>query len=500
MAKREKPLVRIQRISNTEYYFGASNREGAWLVRRALTFWNNNPFVRMHRIEKFSRGRMTFERGMLSTVRKAVENEGAELFLNDWEWKLDKSVRLDPRLRDYQMEAVRALFQRRYGIVQVPTRGGKTFIAAECLRIYLRSNRKDPFLFITDNVTLLRQSASDLREYFRPYGGLRVTEICGGELDLTGRVTVATVQTLQAAIRIRGSEREISVRKYLRSLGFLCIDEIHDNSSDARLKLFRMATEIKYLLCLSATPYRTETPFQNLKLQAWSGDIIYRITEERLTGVGVLSEYRVAMLTVDHSVATPILPVEDKDYRGMREAVILGSEVRNNILTDVIGSLKRMGRKTLVLFTSVTHGIEISRRTGVPFIYGGTDADEREERKREFLSGHGGVLLASDIFKKGITLPEAEVLVNADGGLEVATVIQKRGRVLGSTTEKHRALIVDFIDYGVRYFPSHSLSRLQAYIDGTGEERTLVLDALNDSYLTEFEKWVTDWFVGNVGC
>ena len=63
----------------------------------------------------------------------------------------------------------------------------------------------------------------------------------------------------------------------MKELKFLSVDEIHDNASDSRLKLYKSCKSIDYLLLLSATPYKSEAAEQNLKLKEWSGDIVYRI-------------------------------------------------------------------------------------------------------------------------------------------------------------------------------------------------------------------------------
>ena len=148
-----------------------------------------------------------------------------------------------------------------------------------------------------------------------------------------------------------------------------------------------------------------------------------------------------------------------------------------------------------MLFQSIEHGEVISRRVGYPFISGKTPQQERETRKRKFLKNrHGGTLLASDIFKKGITLPECEVIIIVDEGLEVSSVIQKKGRTLGVTATKDKSLVIDFIDIYDVYFSEHSESRLETYVSEIGEKNVGMLDVTKDDYLYTFEKWTRKWF------
>ena len=103
-------------------------------------------------------------------------------------------------------------------------------------------------------------------------------------------------------------------------------------------------------------------------------------------------------------------------------------------------------------------------------------------------------MLASDIFKKGVTLPQVEVLINVDGGLEDANTIQKKGRVLGATETKSRSLIIDFFDLYDAYFSEHSETRLDTYIEAIGEKRVGILDTSIDDWLETFRRWTIKWF------
>lgn len=488
--------VKIIRINKTEYSFGLSSRYGIRYVADALTFKNPDPFAYCHKIEKFDRKRKTFRIGMLENVIEYCREGKIDYEIDDKDFAYQvPDIEIDPRLTgayQHQADAVRAFYRRRFGIIVVPTRGGKTFIAAEILRIFLATEKTGDFLFLVDNTTLFTQAVRDFQKFFEPYGGIEIGEIADGKFNIR-RVTVGMVQTLQSALspRTRDTRRQREALKYFRGLKFLCVDEIHDNCSDSRLKLYKKARQLDYLLCLSATPYRAETPVQNLKLQDWSGGVIYRITEAELRSRGVLSKYKVLMLMVDNVLENE---PENADYAGLRDELIYRSPMRNGILLDVIGVLRELGLKTLVLFSSIEHGRMIAERTGIPFISGESKAKEREQRKDEFLRGEGGFLLASNIFKKGVTLPEVQVLINADGGLEDANTVQKKGRVLGATATKGRSAVIDFFDTYKDYFIVHSATRLETYVDAVGEKKVEVLNTGEKEWKKDMEVWLKRWF------
>jgi superfamily II DNA or RNA helicase len=495
-----KAPVQIQRINNAEYSFKLSSAEGVRYVVRALTFDNPDPYAYSPHIEKFNRRALTFPVGMLRTLTESLAEAGVDYDLTDYQYEYPALEDIDGRMRgryEYQARAVQAFYSKRWGIVVVPTRGGKTFIAAEIARIFLATDSGN-LLFCVDNTTLFTQAVEDFQRFFEPYGGIEVGEIRAGYVDTSHRVTVAMVQTLHSALQggrtAAARDRRKQVEKYLRELRFLAVDEVHENCSDSRLKLYKRCKRLEYQLCLSATPYRTGAFVQNLKLMAWSGDVIYEITEEELREAGVLSDYKVFVLLVDHN-DIGYKGVDEYDYADCRRKLIFESRFRNEVLKRAVDMFVGLGLKTLVLFQSVEHGRAFAETMGgVPFLSGETKSREREHEKKRFLDGEGGLLLASNIFKKGVTLPAAEVLINADEGLEDANTIQRKGRVLGATETKKRSLVVDFFDLYDAYFSDHSEARLNTYVDAVGEDKVGIVDVSVDGWLELIKCWTVKWF------
>lgn len=491
-------MIRIERIDKYNYSFALSDKDGLKKVAKSLTFPNPNPISKNRNIEFFNKEKLTFKLGMITTVKKYLDEHGICYTLKDYRYYFP-NVKIDDRMTGkyiHQAKAVRAFYKRRFGIIKVPTRGGKTFITAEICRIFLEINKDGNFLFCVDSTTLFSQAVDDFRNFFERYGGIEIGEIKAGVVDTTKRVTVAMIQTLQRSISSACKDRDKKKRlnDYLKNLKFLCVDEIHDNCSDSKLKIYRKCSNLSYQLCLSATPYRSGAVLENLKLQAWSGDIIYAISEKTLRDRGVLSDYRVFELLVDHNEIDYDDLVED-DYADLRKKLIFYSDVRNKYIVKVIELLKKLELKSLLLFQSIEHGQIIADVSGLPFINGNNNEKEREKRKKELLDNkHGGILLASDIFKKGVTLPAVQVLLVCDNNKESAITIQRKGRVLGATADKTKSLIIDFIDMFDAYFSSHSESRLNTYIESVGEKRIGILDTSSEDCFPTLERWMKKWF------
>lgn len=498
--RNEEKIVKITRISRTEYYFGDSSNWGARRIVRALTFPNPNPFAYSDSIKKYNEKRLTFPVGIIKTVRERLDEQKVKYTIDDYKYSLPKSVKIDSRLSGkylYQRHAVEAFYKRRIGIIKVPTRGGKTFIASEIFRIFLATEKNDKqILFVVDNTTLFEQAMGDIQRFFEPYGGITVGEIKSGKCDTRHRVTVAMIQTIDSILhRSRDKVKKRELKKYLKNLAFLCVDEIHDNASASRMRIYKMCKVLEYQLCLSATPYKSEQLEQNLRIAAWSGDVIYEITEEMLIDIGALTEYRVIGLMRDYNEED--VDVGFGDYDSVMRAIVTQNPERDRMLCDLIERLSfELGLKVLVLFTSIPHGSKIKDMTGYTFIHGGTKTLLREEAKSVFLTSDGGsVLMASSVFKKGVTLPEAEVVINVDGGLEDANTIQKKGRILGVTETKKKSVVIDFFDIYDYYLTDHTSARLQAYTQNIANPDTnvIIIDTSDKDWLCDVVEFIAEY-------
>lgn len=493
--------IEIVRVNFFEYSFSGSDSLGKRIVAKSLTYNNPSPFAYSDQIQMFDRRAFTFKVGMLPTLLKKLTSAGREYRLTDYDFKLPRSVKIDERLKGkyiHQRKAVEAFFRRRIGIIVVPTRGGKTFIAGECIRIFLQTEgvtRKA--LFLVDSKTLFQQAIDDFKRYFEPYGDIEIGEIRAGRIDTEKRVTVGMIQTIQSTLSKRCKEtgKKNQLKNFLKTLRFLIVDEIHDNASSSKLRIYRTCKNLTHQLSLSATPYRAEAFVENLHLKAWSGDVVYRIKEETLRERGVLTEYKVFLLALEQDSRA----IRAATYAAYQKALIFNSQIRDAIVVKVIEMCRERGFKTLVMFQSVDHGRHIAELTGCTFIHGDTDNETRESVKTEFLERtDGGVLMASNIFKKGVTLPEVEILFNVDGGLENANTIQRKGRVLGATAAKKRSAIIDFMDIDDAYFSEHSSTRLNTYVKSVGEDGIGILDTAVDDWLKTLERWLTIWLSVNL--
>lgn len=443
-------------------------------------------------IRKYRSANKTFPIGLLHYVETALKEKKIRYKLDGFDEEDDSWIKFSKLIsaddRDYQRAAIKTFFQHRIGILKVPTRGGKTFIASECIRLALQNNKAKKFIFLVDSVDIYKQAIGDIAGFLKvPTSS--IGKIREKDFSIDKPVIIAMVQTLQSIMRGKDLGKKKGLKRLYKEVDFFILDEVQEyGASKVRQKIINSFKKLKYFLSLSGSPYKSENPVGNFNIEAMSGGIIYDIEEKELQKRKVLSENKILLFWIKRNVE------EDGDYRLLKRSYILRDYQRNNIIISTLRLCQQLKLKTLGIFASTEHGFFIEKLSGYRFIHGNTSDKERSAEKASFLAGKGKVLLASWIWKKGVTLPEVEVLFNIDGGKEQSLAIQIRGRVLGTTQTKKKSLFIDFIDDVGEYFSQHSFSRIMAYEEKVGKENIDVLDVNDPNFSFDLQSYLSNWF------
>lgn len=492
-------MIAVTRVTNFLYQYDCSTEQEISIVEKILTLKEPDAWFISQRVNYeydglvrlYNKDRQ-FGHGLLQFLIDGLARIKMTCLVNDFIFT-KHPLPLSTTLHLHQGEAVKIAYLKRFGIIKVPTRGGKTYIAAELIR-QIQGDIKNPLgFFIVDNKTLFTQSVKEISSFLKiPESDIGV--IKQGKINLK-EINVVMIQTLQVALSTRNKDlkKKRELLKFMSSLEWMIVDEIHEFSSSKRLSIIKKAKNLQFLISLSATPFRQNAFIDNFKLKSYVGDIIYEISEKILVERKILSENGVCVLYYKHE-KVKMVQVDVDEYDFYLDTLIHNNKQRDEVLVLLLEILERLGIKVLVFFSNIAHGKRIESITGHKFIYGNTKEQERESVKVDYLKRKGGTLLTSNIFKKGITLPSVEVMINVDAGLEETNVIQKRGRVLGTSEGKTKALIIDFIDVFKNNINEHSLNRLDLYEELVGVENMRVVEVGSENYLKDFEEIIRDWF------
>jgi superfamily II DNA or RNA helicase len=413
-------------------------------------------------------------------------------------------------MRGYQDEAINALLAPPVigcGVLKMPIRSGKTKTAARLInKIGL------PTLFVVPSKSLLYQIHDVLAECFP----MEIIGIIGDSECDVQFITVASIQTLaswrdggrwkmrrpnknhELWLEERGWEcsngfwrkgriRPLSIsgavkrelndseveRKHekkakysalLKAFPLLILDECHHYRGTGEWYKVPHEFDSRFKVGLSATAYMDNATEQErgiIWLKATCGPICYDVTISRLISDGYLMKQHVKMF----KVTTPDLNGK-KWSSTMRQRAIVHNKKRNMIVAKCAEKYANEGRPVAIiarLHEHIANLCEAMDDIGLEYrtITGRDDHATREDIVDGLINGDYHVIIGT-VIGEGVDIPQIEVVINAEGGKDVKTTVQRQ-RNLTINEGKKRAVLVDFLDETNEHLRKHSESRLEVY-------------------------------------
>jgi superfamily II DNA or RNA helicase len=190
-------------VKSPGYYFNPSYRNG---------FWDG-------KIHFFDKRSNTFPTGLLETVLKVLESPvNIEDMRKLREVTVEDEIQLHDdggmiTLRDYQYDAVKAAIDKRRGIVNVATNGGKTEIASGIIKQLLPHLRgSETILFVTHSKEIFYQSAARIEKRLK----IKVGKVGDGEWNVKP-VTLVMIPTVSKYIT-KPNEKTISYTGEMKAI------------------------------------------------------------------------------------------------------------------------------------------------------------------------------------------------------------------------------------------------------------------------------------------
>jgi superfamily II DNA or RNA helicase len=421
----------------------------------------------------------TFPTGLVGMTARALEKKGIAARLDDQRNPGGKAVPCPPgevekiltgvTLRDYQVAAVKAIFERTRGIIQAPTGSGKTKIAVAAIRWARKHNLK--ILFLTHRKELLYQTAGDISKS----GGV-MAGILGDQTKEFLPVTVGMVQTLSAGLPVHRPAKKAVVggvyktvkpeyrrsgdpetMTFLKSIDMLILDEAHRADARTWMKVCDACVNAYYRIGLTATPLM-KGAIEDMKLIAATGEIIHQITIEDLIERNLLAQPYVKLV----KITEPLLNQRFSWRKAYTDGVV-HNEHRNRRIVIEAMKLVKAGRQVLVLVNEIKHGEILDRILGEMFrcryIHGSKDTETRQQALRDFQAGKLDILVSSTITDEGVDIPAVSAVILAGGWKSPIKLYQRIGRGMRPKEGENNVFIVDFIDLTQKYLARHSLER-----------------------------------------
>jgi superfamily II DNA or RNA helicase len=336
----------------------------------------------------------------------------------------------------YQNKCVDQILEKAYkggGLVLSATGSGKTRMAAQ-----LASRYHCEFLFIVDQINLLDQAQADIQKHL----GEDVGNVGEQKFNLK-RFTVATIQTLHLHMRDRKFFR------WFQNVDVILIDELHEMLGKRNEQFIQMAAP-KLVIGLTATLNLKQ---KHIRLKAYSlcGPVMYEFPLKKGQEAGVLSKGIAVALKYDNTIHE----IDAYDAKSAYNRRVVGNAERNYIISRIIKRAHKLGYYTIALVDRLKHLEEISERLhGIPRrvvagSYKGTGIPklDRVRSKTHFEKGKIRVIIASKVFKKGISINRVDVIIDCAARRSKEDAVQKYGRGVRLHKHKHGLIYIDISDY-----------------------------------------------------
>lgn len=351
-----------------------------------------------------------------------------DLAVSDW---LDYQAEIP--LYDYQEIAIKAMLQKRYGILQAPAGSGKTQMG---IAMIIRSHQKA--LWLTHTKDLLTQSYNRAAQYVDKK---LLGKISDGKVHIGSGITFATVQTLA----------NLDLSQYKYEWDMITVDECHRAAgtplsySQFSKVLNSLAASEKY--GLSATVHRADGMIK--ATFALLGGIGHTVPEEAT--VGKVEQVRI----LRRDTGTPMhSSCQDTDGTLLYDKLLLHlteNSARNALIAADLA--QNRAHYNLILSDRINHLERIlallpcELQQQAVLITGKSKPRERERAMEDLRSGKKRYLFATyRLAKEGLDIPRLDRLYLTTPQKDYAIIVQAVGRIARHFDGKEEPVVYDYVD------------------------------------------------------
>ena len=348
---------------------------------------------------------------------------------------------------DYQLDAYNTIVDtgKVQGVIQMPTGAGKTIFCT-----YLLSKLKRKALILVHTRGLLAQWKERL-EQFLP--GIRIGIVAGTSFDISGDVTIATVQTM--------CKRVLTTPGLRNAFGLVMLDECHHVAAPTFQGTVGHFTA-KYRYGLSATPQRRDG--KTMLVKGIFGDTLVVLDYDDVST-------RVMLPTI-HPISTVLSEDYSEIYREARSFAtgelenfvqyhvlhekLFSDVTRNMLIFSLVNEALTEYEEHVVLILTKRreHAHKIAEFLNSMGIVAGAYMGARnkkerlagEELLRKTRNGEVRVIVATSIADEGLDVVNLTHLILAAPTSWKGVLLQRLGRIMRRCKGKERAVVFDLVD------------------------------------------------------
>ena len=338
--------------------------------------------------------------------------------------------------RDYQIDAFKYALDYERGLILSPTASGKSLISYMLVRHYLNMIDNN-ILIIVPTTSLVEQLYKDFKQYGFDVENNVSRNYHGYEIEQGKRVVISTWQSLYKL-----------PKTFFADFGAVIGDEAHLFKAVSLTKIMTKLTDCKYRIGMTGTLDGTKT--HKLVLEGLFGRVNKVVSTKELIEKKQLADLKIICLVLKHSEAEAKSIYGEKYHKELE--YLAQSDKRNKYIRNLATALNG---NTLCLFQLVEkHGKELyelirdkAKDREVFFVYGGVDAEAREQVREITEKSDNAIIVASyGTFSTGINIRNLHNIIFASPSKSRIRNLQSIGRGLRIGDSKQVATLYDISD------------------------------------------------------
>lgn len=373
--------------------------------------------------------------GCLRSILPLLEGDVKKLFTE--QVKVDYKGAEVP-LYDYQKEAVKALLNSHYGILQSPAGSGKTQVG-----IALACALRMKTLWLTHTKDLLTQSKNRAASYIDTDLLGSITE---GKVNIGETMTFATIQTMC----------KVDLDQYRDTWDCIIVDECHRvaGTPTAVTQFSKVLNTLRarHKYGLSATVHRSDGLIK--ATYAMLGHVIYTVPDEavrskimtvnvlpRGTGIKLDSDFLNPDGTINYCKMITYLTTNQQRNQLIEADLLSNQNHYNLILSERVEHLRFLYSRLPPDLQAQAAVIDGSMTTKAK-------KAAREQAIEDMRTGKKRYLFASySLAKEGLDIPRLDRLYLVTPQKDYAVIVQSVGRVARTFEGKEQPIAYDYVDY-----------------------------------------------------
>lgn len=330
-------------------------------------------------------------------------------------------------LRDYQKEAVHLwVMAGGDGVIVAPCGAGKTVMGLAALT---KVNTKALVLVHTKDL------AQQWEDRCRQMLGEEATMYGGGKRDDSGRIVIATFQTIE---KMKWSERY----QWAKQFGMCLVDEAHHVPAATFCSVIS-TIPARYRLGLTATPDR---PDGLTDLLHWHlGPVVFSIDTKTLAINGQVVAPKIEWLNTEWEPSK-----KGQDWSKLITEMTRDDGRNATIIYRVMQAVDN-GRQVLVLSDRVEHCETLAKHLSEYRLRSAAFVGSVSKKKRQLIleqanSRELDVICATTVADEGLDLPGLDTVMLTTPSKALNRVQQRIGRVMRPHPDKKDPLVIDLVD------------------------------------------------------